>query len=527
MPFYRSVISAHQLVPGLHRVHRRQLAGGQPVGARSSRWPPHWAPPPRRSSAICSPSGCCGPVAVAALRGGVPENFRAPGVILRQVLTWVLSTGVPVLAIVLALVASKFEILTAPADRLTTPILLLAIAALVIGLAGTVLVAMSIADPLRQLRWALGEVQRGNYNAHMQIYDASELGPAAGRIQRHGARSGRAATAARPVRPLRRRGRGPPRPGARHRARRPGTRRRRAFRRPGRLDAAGGDPSRRPRSSACSTSSSASSSTPSTGTAGSSTSSRATRRWPSSARRSSIPTPPVRRWRPSRELHDELIEVLGSDRLRHRGVGRPRHRGPYRRAGPLRVHRDRRPGQRGRPADRAGQAGGGPRAGVGDRGQRRPRRRGAVLGRRRDRRTARPHRAHPAGPPGEPGVAPTEVDQRRAQRLAWRPSLGGRLLCGGLLGRSSSRPSLDRAAGAAVGEQLGGALVGDRQHVVTLAQARVGLAVGDVRTEPAVLDHHRLAGRRVGAQLAQRRRRSALAGRGAWARRRSSAPRRG
>ena len=116
------------------------------------------------------------PVAVAALRGGVPENYRAAGVILRQVLTWVLSTGVPVLAIVLALVASKFQILTASADRLTTPILLLAIAALVIGLSGTVLVAMSIADPLRQLRWALGEVQRGNYNAHMQIYDASELG---------------------------------------------------------------------------------------------------------------------------------------------------------------------------------------------------------------------------------------------------------------------------------------------------------------------------------------------------------------
>ena len=116
------------------------------------------------------------PVAVAALRGGVPESFHAPGVIQRQVLTWVLSTGVPILTIVLALVASKFEILSAPADRLNTPILLLAIVALIIGLSGTVLVAMSIADPLRQLRWALGEVQRGNYNAHMQIYDASELG---------------------------------------------------------------------------------------------------------------------------------------------------------------------------------------------------------------------------------------------------------------------------------------------------------------------------------------------------------------
>jgi adenylate cyclase len=116
------------------------------------------------------------PVAVAALRQGVPEQIHAPGVILRQVLTWVLSTGVPVLAIVVAVVAEKFSILHASADELFTPILMLAIAALGIGLVGTVLVAMSIADPLRQLRWALGEVQRGNYNAHVQIYDASELG---------------------------------------------------------------------------------------------------------------------------------------------------------------------------------------------------------------------------------------------------------------------------------------------------------------------------------------------------------------
>ena len=116
------------------------------------------------------------PVAVAALRGGIPEQFHTPGVIVRQVLTWVLGTGVPLLAIMLTVLASKFSILHASADQLFTPILMLAGAALVIGLTGTALAAMSIADPLRQLRWALGEVQRGNYNAHMQIYDASELG---------------------------------------------------------------------------------------------------------------------------------------------------------------------------------------------------------------------------------------------------------------------------------------------------------------------------------------------------------------
>src|ERR1700742_3577044 len=115
-------------------------------------------------------------VAVAALRGGLPENIRATGVIGRQMLAWALSTGVPLLAIVLTVAADKAEYLHGPPEKLLNPILLLALLALGIGLVSTLLVAMSIADPLRQLRWALGEVQRGNYNAHMQIYDASELG---------------------------------------------------------------------------------------------------------------------------------------------------------------------------------------------------------------------------------------------------------------------------------------------------------------------------------------------------------------
>ena len=175
MPFYRSVISVTNWLLGSVVF----IVASWPVASRSAPVVAVAAGLGATTTAIIGylqSERVLRPIAVAALRGGVPENFRAPGVILRQVLTWVLSTGVPVLTIVLALVASKFEILSAPAERLTTPILILALAALAIGLAGTLLVAMSIADPLRQLRWALGEVQRGNYNAHMQIYDASELG---------------------------------------------------------------------------------------------------------------------------------------------------------------------------------------------------------------------------------------------------------------------------------------------------------------------------------------------------------------
>lgn len=116
------------------------------------------------------------PVAVAALRGGPPVGFRRPGVVLRLLLTWVLSTGVPLLMIVLTIAAARFSLLEVSADSLFGPVLLMALAALVVGVVGNVLSSMAIADPLRQLRWALGEVQRGNYNAHMQIYDATELG---------------------------------------------------------------------------------------------------------------------------------------------------------------------------------------------------------------------------------------------------------------------------------------------------------------------------------------------------------------
>lgn len=47
------------------------------------------------------------PVAIQALRRGVPENVTAPGVIVRQILTWALSTGVPILAIVLTVVGQR------------------------------------------------------------------------------------------------------------------------------------------------------------------------------------------------------------------------------------------------------------------------------------------------------------------------------------------------------------------------------------------------------------------------------------
>src|SRR6266508_3046818 len=88
--------------------------------------------------------------------------------------------------------------------------------------------------------------------------------------------------------------------------------------------------------------------------------------------------------------------------------------------------------------------------------------------------------------------------------------LRGGLRRGGLLGRGLPRGgllgALRRTLGALLGEHLGRAQQRDRVDRVVLAQGRVGLLVGHVRTEAALLDHHRLSGLRVLTQLLQRRR---------------------
>ena len=521
MPFYRSLISVTNWCLGSDRLHRRQLAGRQPRRAGGRGGHRAWAPPRRRSSAICSPSGCCArsrwPRCAAACR----RTSAPPGVILRQVLTWVLSTGVPVLAIVLALVASKFQILTASADRLTTPILMLAIAALVIGLAGTVLVAMSIADPLRQLRWALGEVQRGNYNAHMQIYDASELG-----LLQAGFND--------MVRDL----------AERQRLRDLFGRyvgedvARRALERGTELGGQERDvavlfvdlvgstqlASTRPAAEVVSLLNEFFRVVVDTvGRHGG-----FVNKFQGDAALAIFGAPIEHpdasgaALAASRELHDELLD---GDRLDTEfGIGVSAGRAI---AGHIGAQARFEYTVIGDPVNEAARL-----------TELAKLEEGHVLasaiavsgaldaealcwdvgeivelrGRSAPTQLARPLNLAEAGQDRRS----SERGRRKhsavaASRASCGGLLGGRLLRGAFLARLLRRP-LHRATRAPVGQQLGGPLVGDRQHVVALAQAGVGLAVGHVRAEAAVLDDHRLARRRVGAQLPQRRRRSTLSG---------------
>jgi adenylate cyclase len=116
------------------------------------------------------------PIAARALAEHVPDDPPLPGIATRVLLTWALGTGVPVLGLTLVGAGELAGVLDASADRLATTALALGGIALLVGLVVMALTARSLADPLDGVRRALGEVQRGESDARVDVYDGSEVG---------------------------------------------------------------------------------------------------------------------------------------------------------------------------------------------------------------------------------------------------------------------------------------------------------------------------------------------------------------
>jgi adenylate cyclase len=115
------------------------------------------------------------PVIARALAAALPSRPQLPGVATRIVLAWGFGTGLAVLGS--ALVAGVFLLGedTSP-ERLAATVLFLSVTALLAGLATAVFVARSVADPLDSVRDALADVEAGNLDVDVPVYDGSEVG---------------------------------------------------------------------------------------------------------------------------------------------------------------------------------------------------------------------------------------------------------------------------------------------------------------------------------------------------------------
>ncbi|TSE00830.1 HAMP domain-containing protein [Skermania sp. ID1734] len=113
---------------------------------------------------------------IAAAMTTTPPQRRALGVTQRLVITWLLCTAIPVTAIV-AIIVDRYLHWVVRADTpINAPILILAVTAIIAGLWGTVLVARSVSEPVRQVGRAMGEVERGRTDVSVGVHDLSEIG---------------------------------------------------------------------------------------------------------------------------------------------------------------------------------------------------------------------------------------------------------------------------------------------------------------------------------------------------------------
>jgi adenylate cyclase len=115
------------------------------------------------------------PVIAAALRVSAGD-IAAPGVRLRMGVTWALFTAVPTAAIMLLVLARLYGWFPAEGTSIEAPVLVLAVMVLMFSCRAMILVADSIADPVRDVLAAMKQVGQGNTAVRVAVYEPSEVG---------------------------------------------------------------------------------------------------------------------------------------------------------------------------------------------------------------------------------------------------------------------------------------------------------------------------------------------------------------
>ncbi|MDO4685019.1 MAG: adenylate/guanylate cyclase domain-containing protein [Corynebacterium sp.] len=116
------------------------------------------------------------PVAATALARGIDNSSLEPPIEHRLRLTWLLTTGAPVIGIMLMIAGQEANFFTSDATDILPAIIALGCTALLSGYVATALATASVTDPIRELHEAINQVRRGEQDTAVQIYDGSEIG---------------------------------------------------------------------------------------------------------------------------------------------------------------------------------------------------------------------------------------------------------------------------------------------------------------------------------------------------------------
>jgi adenylate cyclase len=115
------------------------------------------------------------PIAVCALRGGLPEQPARPGVRGKLTLVWLGATGGPLIGIAATAISGGLSE-GVSRERFAVSVLFLAAITAAAGYVATINSAASLAEPLANVRAALEQVEQGRLDVEVEVDDGSELG---------------------------------------------------------------------------------------------------------------------------------------------------------------------------------------------------------------------------------------------------------------------------------------------------------------------------------------------------------------
>jgi adenylate cyclase len=115
------------------------------------------------------------PAAARALAAGLGDRKLAPGIKTRTLLAWAAGSAVPILGLVVVGISTLVEG-DFTRDDLALLVIVVGSTALIFGALALYLAARAIADPVVELRKAVGQVERGDLDVEAQVYDGSEIG---------------------------------------------------------------------------------------------------------------------------------------------------------------------------------------------------------------------------------------------------------------------------------------------------------------------------------------------------------------
>ncbi len=114
--------------------------------------------------------------AARALADGAPEHIAVPGVVTRAVLAWALGTGLPMVGVIAIGILALSGDSSTDRSNLGVTMVVLGGVGITVGLLAVSLAARTTADPIASVRRALADVQTGDFDVRVPVYDGSQIG---------------------------------------------------------------------------------------------------------------------------------------------------------------------------------------------------------------------------------------------------------------------------------------------------------------------------------------------------------------